>query len=394
MKKTVLTVAGATVLCLPAVSTAIEITDYTFPVSAYQEAFVEGQLSTNSGNQDQTSYKYNLFVDYEAVYSSMPRTWRLRFDGLADGSRGPTKSDLDRSQKNIVANALGTVDNYFYEDNTWFWFGSGDLGYRDEAEDVFAKAGVGIGYGRIINATALAKVLRVEEELREDDLLSGSISDDVYLELAKVIDREDEFKSKYGSEEYKQHWFDAFEEILKREGLVKGDSLGASGALRMDRVLFDEAISIRRHGWVVRAGAGLVLQDFNGETDNDPSLDLVFEYAMPIGLKSQFDNILSYSTIMADDTDQIVRNQMSYTYEITDRHDWENRWDLTYLTPGSSELEDTLTNKLSTTYRYYLTNRVSLGATLALTDVEDNIDDNGNDDTDVGTFFNIRYRLK
>ena len=77
MKKNVLVGAISAIIAIPASVSAIELTDYTNPVSEYDEAFIEGKLNTKSGNQDQTSYDLNAVVDWESVYSSLPRTWRV-----------------------------------------------------------------------------------------------------------------------------------------------------------------------------------------------------------------------------------------------------------------------------------------------------------------------------
>ena len=45
----------------------------------------------------------------------------------------------------------------------------------------------------------------------------------------------------------------------------------------MDDVLFDEPISARQHGWLVRAGVGMQLRDFLGTVDSDPKLRFEFE---------------------------------------------------------------------------------------------------------------------
>jgi len=160
----------------------------------------------------------------------------------------------------------------------------------------------------------------------------------------------------------------------------------------MDKVLFQEPVSIRKHGWVVRMGAGVVLQDFNGDK-SDPSLGLEYEYSHPSGYKGQFINRLTYSTILGSDTDQRITNDMSYTHEVSDRIDWLNIWALDWEINGGST-EDVVGNTLSSSFRYYLTNRIAANATLSLTRTEDNIDGNDNDETDSTLFFGVTYRLK
>ncbi|MGF1548757.1 MAG: DUF481 domain-containing protein [Thiotrichales bacterium] len=369
---------------------AIELTDFLDPTSTYEQAFVDGRFSSKTGNQERTSYDLRLQGDYDYNFNSLPRNWRLLFDGQANMSRGPNKADPD--QENYLANLRGNIDNYFQNREPLFWYAAGESSYRDDADDVFVKVGGGLGYGRVIDATPLAYVLRFEEELREHGVIAGPISDATYLELARIVARRAEYRGRYGAEEYQAQWISDMEKVLATAGVLKSGALGAAGVVHMNRVLDEERISVRKHGWVVRGGPSVVVQDFNGES-GDPAIDLEFEYARPFGYRSQFINTASFSTIWGDDTDQLWRNRMTYTYEVSDRIDWENRWNFDHLNAGGGG-KDITTNALSTTLRYYLTNRIAAGATVSVIKIDDDIKGNGNDETDLQTFFDVRYRLK
>ncbi len=378
-------------LCLaPSISSAINMTDYKDPTSRWEEAFLNGSFNAKAGNQEQTSFDLTVDAFYEHNFSSLARNWQVHLDGEADVSRGPDLSDETLDNSNAKARA--NLDTYFKSHPNTFWFGRGEAGYRDNARKERFEIGGGLGYGRVINATPLAKVLRIEEELREHGIILGRLSDDLYLELAQIIDRENEYKAKHGSDEYKAYWISDFETVLKREGMLRSDSLGAIGVLQMDKVLFLEPVSIRKHGWVVRAGVGVVLQDFDGD-ESDPSLGIEYEYAYPSGYKGQFINRLGYSTILGNETDQRITNNMTYTHEISDRIDWLNTWALDWDIKGGDN-EDIVGNTLSSSFRYYLTNRIAANATLSLTKTDDNIDGNDNDEMDSTLFFGVTYRLK
>ncbi|RMH10416.1 MAG: hypothetical protein D6698_17665 [Gammaproteobacteria bacterium] len=391
MKKLYCAVA-VSLACASGVASAIDLTDYTVPVSKYSDTFVDGKFNTKTGNQDKTSYDLNLNLNTENVNSTVYHTLRLKGDALVDAHQ--KASNTEKFQKDIVVNVQGNIDNYFKDDNRLFWFGSAEYGYQNSAVDDRIKAGVGIGYGRVFDATPLAKVLRIEEELREHGVIKGgTISDKTYIKLAEVIDREDEFKSKHGADEYKPYYFEAFEAILKEEGVLREGGLGATGSLFMNRVLYDEKVSTRRHGWVVRGGTNVVFSDFSGSANSDPSLDIEIEYAKPYGYKHQFDEVFQYSTVFSNDTDQNFSNRVSYTYEVSDMIDIENVWDLTYTLSGTPATTDVINNKLSSSFRYYLSNRISTGFTVSLSKITDDINNN-TDEPDLATFFDIRYRLK
>jgi len=157
--------------------------------------------------------------------------------------------------------------------------------------------------------------------------------------------------------------------------------------------LVDENIFSRYHGWIVRAGVGQILSNYNNDSE-DPTLNLEFEYGKPIGLKSQFFEQAKYSTILNDDIGHKFTNTMTYSYEISDRIDWENKWLFNYTKPTDNTLEDITTNTLSSSFSYYIANSLSLDTTLSFNQIDDGIDNNGNDDVETKLFVGATYRLK
>jgi hypothetical protein len=381
---------------IPLSATAIELTDYIDPDSFYDDAFVTGQFNLNAGNQDQTSFNANALAEYEATHSTLPFTWNVKFDGNFDVVRGPQEGDSTDKGYDLFFN--GNADKYFNPNNNFLGYGSLEMGYRrskgaDEADDPYTKIGAGVGYGRVINATPLANVFRIVEELIEYGIIVQPLSDDAYLELAAIIDREDEYESRYGFEDYEHHWVQAMEKVLQRAGVLKSDTLGAVGVLKMHDVLFDEKISTRKHGWIGKAGLGFVLSNYDG-SDSDPSVDASFEYAFPFSHKLQLIESAKYSSILSDDLTHRFKNEVSVTYELSDRIDWENEWNLDLTLPTGDETKDLVKNDLSSAFRYYISNLLDANFTVQLSHMEDDISDNGNDDVDLGVAMGLRYRLK
>ncbi|MEN8219451.1 MAG: hypothetical protein ABFS56_24475 [Pseudomonadota bacterium] len=386
----------AIALFIPISTMAIEITDYRKPDSFYDEAYIAGQFRLNSGNQEQTSFDGTALGYYDLTSSTSPFTWNLRLDGQTNFSRGENKGASTERGYKLLASTNG--NKYFNNTGQLFGYGSLDLGHRrlfgaDEDDDPYIKLGAGIGYGRVFNATPLAYVLRFVEELKEYNVITGTLDDRTYLELAKIIARESEFKSRYGVMDYEQHWVAEIEKILQSAGVLKGNALGAVGVLKIHDVLFNEKIGIRKHGWLIKGGVGYIASNYNGN-ESDPSLDLTFEYALPMGYALQFIELTEYSTIWEEDITHRVRNRMSLTYELSDRIDWENLWEFNGLFPTEDNALDMITNSLSSTFRYYLSNQIMANFTVTLTHTEDDIDDNGNDDIERGVFMGITYRLK
>jgi len=386
----------AIALLIPISTMAIEMTDYVKPDSFYDEAYIAGQFRLNSGNQDQTSFDGTALGYYDLTSSTLPFTWNLRLDGQTDFSRGENEGASTQRGYKLLASTDG--NKYFNNTSELFGYGSLDLGHRrlfgaDEDDDPYVKLGAGIGYGRVFNATPLADVLRFVEELKEYGVITGRLDDRTYLDLANIIAKESEFKSRYGLRDYEQHWVAEIEKVLQRAGVLKGNALGAVGVLKIHDVLFNEKIGIRKHGWLIKAGAGYIASNYDG-SESDPSLDLAFEYAIPMGYELQFIELAEYSTIWEDDITHRARNRMSLTYELSDRIDWENIWEFNGLFPTEDNAKDLITNELSSTFRYYLSNQIMANFTITLTHVEDDLDDNGNDDIERAVFMGVTYRLK
>jgi predicted porin len=71
---------------------------------------------------------------------------------------------------------------------------------------------------------------------------------------------------------------------------------------------------------------------------------------------------------------------------------WENRWNLAH---SESDNANTITtNTISSAFYYSLTNQLDLGVEARLTDTDDRIANNGNDELDKSINIGVKYRLK
>lgn len=381
-------------ILLPIFLMAVKIADYTFPETFYQESYLSGNFSLDSGNQDKASYSGIFSGDYDINYGSLPFSWRLGVDGDVSFIQGP--NDADESETGYELFATSNADKYL-GDKPLFGYGSLDFGYRksmgiDDADDPYGKLGIGMGFGRVIDATVLAKAMRMVEDLNKYGVLAGDLSDDSYLELAKIIDRENEYKSKHGIVEYKKYWFEDMEKIFNTSGKLKGNSLGALGIIRVEEVM-NEKYGVRSHGWTIRGGAGFILSNYDG-SESDPSLDISFEYALPYSYKMQLNERLDYSSILADDMVHQFTNTLSLTYEISNKVDWENGITTILTMPTAEGSENVTSNSIYSSVHYYIANQLTADATLNFNLLDDAIDDNGNDDMESSLFMGLTYRLR
>jgi len=413
VSKTLLTIAVAST---PIMANAIELEDYLVANSSYSDAFVSGGLTViEPGGDDpneQTGYNYSVDADYQTVFSTLPRSWGYSVGLNASGNKPTTETVAVTDAAGITTSIEtettddtsftldGNIDTYFHESQypKAFWFGQGAFATAESLPDDDLSVTVGLGYGRVYNATPLAKVIRIVEELNEEGLLTGPIPDSVALETAEIIDREDEFKSRFGDDDYEPEFYAAIEAALAKSDALLDGKLGALGSLSINEVLEDEPISNRRHGWVVRLGAGFQASDLSGVADNDPKLLAQFEYAKPFGYKGQFINLFAFEPVFGDSTLTNFTNDMSYTYEVTDTIDWINTWSLTY-SDGENDLDvnvETISHIISSRYSFDLGNKLDYFVGLRLTqfDVDPNPPMSIGDAPEITFESGFNYRLK
>lgn len=376
---------------------AIEMTDYKVVEGTYEEAYVNGALTIEGGNQDQTSYNGHADANTKMIHTTAPYSWEFSAEGNTDFSKDSTQGANSVESYDAVASTR--FDKYLNNDDTTFIYGGGDLGYRkqvtsNDADDPFVKVSAGMGYGRMYDATPLAVALRIVEDLTAYKILTKPVSDEGMLALARVIDLREQYISNHGLADYKKYWYEDMEKALKEAGALESESLGAFGIVRINEIIDLEKISGRFHGWKVRGGLGQVVSNYDGESESTTA-DAEFSYGLPMGYESQFTDTATLSKVLDDKQpiDFQFRNTASYTYEIADRIDWENGWTLGV--DAYDVGDNVVTNTLSTGFRYYLANRLTFDTTLSLSKTDGT---NGSSvetpDWDTKFFTGVRYRLK
>ncbi len=370
--------------------TNISLYDYDEATSAFEDAYLNFDMNVGKDREDaQTAYNARINIDAQRVLSSPSRDLDIDFNGVGNVGRSGTANA--NSTNNYAFSTSITADNYFRPGSQGgFWFGSLGIKGDDSFDDLDTRLSVGLGYGRVTNVTPMAKAIRLVEELRGRGALSSAPSKATYLSIANIISRESEYKSKYGGKAkfYQQHWVGAIEKAL-------GKSLNAAGILGVRDVLIDENISIRRYGWKVRAGLSYVGTDFSG-IKNNPGVLLGAEYHVPVSNKLQFSDEAEITTTFADTNAYSFNNNMSVTYEVDDRVDWINNWNLNFNHSAIDE-DDVTTNTLSSTFAYEIGNSLDLTLTglVKNSSGNDTISSGEREDgTDRSINLGVRYRLR
>lgn len=297
----------------------VKITDFDIPVSSARQALLNGfynwsqinafQRDTTFGDTtytvpDRKSINSNWQVDglYSQFYSSPALAWQISLNGALFGQRDDP-DDLDvRARYNLDAD----FSKYFSNDKGFF--GNVALNSRyTRVKNEFIEFGdssenrpelnlfAGVGYGRQVNATPLAKAIIIDEELRRSRVTSKYLPKSTMLAIARIIDRESEYKSKY-KQIYKPKLIEDIQKEIAASGLGDPALMNSIGYYRIESVLFENFegsinysfTNPRYYGGDIRLGAEFQLLTRNEiiETPN-PFLALRARYGYPIGLNHQ-----------------------------------------------------------------------------------------------------------
>ena len=108
----------------------------------------------------------------------------------------------------------------------------------------------------------------------------------------------------------------------------------------------------------------------------------------------QFSNEETFNAIVNDaDNGYNFNNQMSLTYEIDDRIDWQNSWNLGYAKNTTSG-DNVTTNSLRSSFIYELSNSLDFTTTARISNVSGSSDMTNPDGTDRALLMGVRYRLR
>ncbi len=369
----------------------VSLYDYKEASSEYEDAYINGTLNIADSESTHTNYNLDLGLDYEKVMSS-PNA-NTSYSAKLNGS--VSDSGEEDSERNETYNGAASVtyDRYFNPTvNDAFWYGKGDIRIQDKSTDANGndyagiknpevKIGGGLGYGRVVNVTPMAHAMRLVEALVENGSIRQVPSAATYNKVATIIAKKEEYKHKFG-ERYAQNWVSDIANAL-------GARLDANGVIRAYEVLENESISTRKYGWNVRGGVGVVANNFAGESGN-PFAELQANYYHPISNKTQFSNEAKMTFELDDDDDSYVfNNDMGLTYELSDRVDWENKWNLNYQNNENSA--DVTRNALSSSFLYDINNSLKYETKLTYSRVDT---EDADATYDKGLFMGVKYRLK
>ncbi|KPL03528.1 MAG: hypothetical protein AMJ73_06580 [candidate division Zixibacteria bacterium SM1_73] len=369
MKKTVAIATSLAIVFMwgIAVGQNVSVTDYDVAVSTAKDLRIDANYSFVRQGDSTLVDQGTGVVAFKRFYSSLPFSWSVDLAGTVRREKDDFSS---------LVNMDGRFNKYIKEDQDFFGYGRLAVNYNSEA-DVLGRdeprtdVTVGGGYGRFINASPLAKAVRIEEFLMKEGILEDHLPKEHILELAYVIEREGEYQDLHGAE-YKPHWYKDMEEVMKKSGLLREEGIGALGALRIDEVIFRERVQDRYYGYDVFAGAGVTVTTPDTTIDRGKGLvNFGFRWARPVAWRTQLDQQFLLDTPLDSDFGKRIDATLTsrYIYELSNRVDFAATHILYFrkLADVSEGADDTfIDNSAIFSFLFYIENYINWTVNLSL----------------------------
>ena len=353
----------------------VSITDYKVPVSMAKSLLLNADYNYSAVGDSTVANVGNGRVLYKHFYSSLPFSWNIDVD--ASGSK------LDDETRHSVYLTTG-VNKYLSDESNFFGFGRLQASHVKGFKQMQSRLSTGAGYGRFISATAFAKAIRIDNFLLKEDVITGHLDKETLIKLGNIIEREAEFKDKYGAT-YEPRWYETMEEVIKASGKLEGETLGAMGILRIKEVLFYETIHDRFYGWDVRAGVGYDITTAD-KSDTDPSAEAAFSFSYPISLSTQINHRTQYNSNFGDfGNEYTIVSATDYIYELSNRIDFMGSYQ--FQSVKATATEDALNgHALRTSFIFYIENKINFV-------VNGHLDKTGELDWNKSITFTLGYRI-
>jgi hypothetical protein len=339
------------------------ITDYRIPVSSARSLRLHVDYDYKRLGRRQVENRGDMFASYKYFYDSLPFAYSI------DVNAGANRSDSE-AFASVLADE--SVRAFVWDD---FFAGGAFRRQYETGEDgthrIDAVAVLGAGYGRFINATPLAKAVRMEDWLLESGLLEDDLPADALIELAQTIARENEFRDRHG-ETYRVEWYAAMEAAVRASDMLIPAKLDAMALLRIDEVLGRERIFDRFYGWELSGGATRQVYRSDVVPRVPSGVEATYRLAKPIGWRTQANARVTVSSPTGDGFGHAggLLTHADLSYELGDRIDLlvshVVRADRTVAEPGG-EYHVVATHRLQGSFVFFVENALTftINATLA-----------------------------
>jgi len=367
----------------------VNVTDYQVPVSRATVFRFDGNWSWSQNGSTVTSNDARGKVLYKTFYSSLPLAWFLNVDAVG----GKNLSVYNHNLKVDVS-----FLKYFLESADFF--GSAQVVAQhigssksttqanDNYRQIKSDITVGFGYGRYINATALAKAVRIEGHLLRDNVIKDNLPKETMIAIANIIDRQQEYQEVYQTT-YETFWFDDIEKEIQKSGLIdEFGGVGSIGFQRMRQVLFNinEKVNDRYYGWLTSAGISIPTSTSDRSPVGSPEASLSGRYSFPISWDTQ----INFKIDVLSPLDSLyfkkytVRANLDFIYELSNRVNFVSGYKFDFVKQPGIVAEPV--HNLDAAFLYYVENNIYLT-------INSNLTKQGSSPTVLGTSLGINYNI-
>lgn len=338
----------------------VSVTDYQVPVSTARTLRGTGSWAWKQSGDVPSSNDFNASLNFKTFYTSLPFAWLVDANG--------TTGKVLNNDWTYTTNAAGEVRKYVWENRDWFGSSRLDFGFAKNDSQPQIDLTVGAGYGRRINATALAKAVRIEGHLMKENLVKGHMPKETMIKIGNIIERESEYRDLYGTT-YEVQWFSDIEKEVKASGELTGENVGAIGFLRMRQVLFgiNEVVNPRFYGWDLSAGIKFELLNRYDLDAQKPRLNLAANYAYPLGWEMQVTGRLQADTPVDSNFFKrvILTAGADYVYELSNRINFQADYSLGY--DKIPSVDAVYSHALNAGFLFYIENNINYQVRATLT---------------------------
>lgn len=335
----------------------VSVKDYNVPVSRATNLRINGFWNWSQTGDSVSGNSSTANLLFRKFYSSLPFAWFADVD--ATGGRTAGKNNYD-------VRFEGNVRKYVWDNRDWFGFSGLNAQKATDYRRWQVNLTIGGGYGRYINATALAKAVRIEEHLIRDNVISDHMPKGAMIAIANIIERQDEYQDLYG-EVYETQWLDDIEKEIASSGVLVSQRIGAIGILRIRQVLFqiNERINQRYYGWDLSGGALFTVSNRDGSRAGSPNLSLTGRYSFPISWRTQINlSAGAFSPMDSAFAKRITANtSLDFIFELSNRINFLASHRLVLFKAPDQDPE--VDNVLSASFLFYIENNIYFGINTA-----------------------------
>lgn len=333
----------------------VSVKDYEVAVSRAKNLRFDGNWNWSQIGDSVSTNLANAYLFFRTFYSSLPLAWFVDVD--ANGFKN--KSNLGH-----IVRLQARFNKYVWTNADAFGFSELNASHTDTSKQIASDITVGFGYGRYINATSLAKAVRIEDHLLRDKIISGYLPKEIMLDIANIIEREEEFRVMYG-EIYETYWFDAIEDEIKKSHQLIEENVGSIGILRMRQVLFNinERVNQRFYGWDATAGVLFPLSTADGGKVGNPNLSLGGRYSLPLSWQFQVNAIARVFTPLDSSFAKRITSSLGvdFIYELSNKINFVTNYTISAFKPEGNDA--VITHNLGSSFWFYLENNIFLTVT-------------------------------